>query len=107
LADGEARIACEIEDEGNVVIGLPLALVSEAKLVLTDDLVREALRRAKSAREGRSDSGSLGDGAVADPAALVIGEPPASEAPGDRAGDAGPSLGGRKGRRRAARPPPT
>ena len=99
LAEGEARIACEIEGEGEVVIGLPLALISEAKLVLTDDLVREALRRAKQAREGKSDPEALGDGAIADPAALEIDATAAAEA--ERDGDRG-----RRRRRRPARPPP-
>ena len=29
-------------------VGLPVAMISSAKLVLTDELVRDALRRAKS-----------------------------------------------------------
>jgi ribosome maturation factor RimP len=36
------------------VIGLPVALISEARLILTDDLIRDALTRAKQA-EGFSD----------------------------------------------------
>ncbi|MEL6871497.1 MAG: ribosome maturation factor, partial [Pseudomonadota bacterium] len=31
------------------VIGLPVDMVEEARLVLTDDLIRESLRRAKAA----------------------------------------------------------
>ena len=44
---GEARIEIEVPDEGPQVIGLPLALIASAKLVLTDKLVRDSLRRAK------------------------------------------------------------
>ena len=42
---------------GPQVIGLPLRLVAEARLVLTNDLIREALRRAKQARKGREGAG--------------------------------------------------
>lgn len=45
--DGEARIEIEVPDEGRQIVGLPLALISSAKLVLTDKLVRDSLRRAK------------------------------------------------------------
>jgi ribosome maturation factor RimP len=51
FAEGEARIACDLGDElGMQVVGLPLPLIAEAKLVLTDELIREALRRGKSAK---------------------------------------------------------
>ncbi|HRD77760.1 MAG TPA: ribosome maturation factor RimP [Hyphomicrobiaceae bacterium] len=101
LAEEEARIACEIEGEGLVVLGLPLALVDEAKLVLTDDLVREALRRAKRVREGRPEADELGDGMIADPDALEV-----------EVGEAGPrtakpSPEGRGKKRRPSRPPPS
>ena len=43
----EVRIEVELDEMGRQVIGLPIKLVSEARLVLTDELVREALRRAK------------------------------------------------------------
>jgi ribosome maturation factor RimP len=46
-ADGEARIEIEVPDAGHQIIGLPLALIGSAKLVLTDQLVRDSLRRAK------------------------------------------------------------
>ncbi len=47
FADGEVRIEVEVPEAGTQVIGLPLALIGSAKLVLTDELVRDALRRAK------------------------------------------------------------
>ena len=45
--DGEVRMTCTLDQLGTQVLGFPLDLIDEAKLVLTDDLVREALRRAK------------------------------------------------------------
>lgn len=49
--DGEIRIAVELEPPARAVLGLPVDLIAEAKLVLTDDLIREALRRAKRGKE--------------------------------------------------------
>jgi ribosome maturation factor RimP len=40
------------------VIGIPVGLIEEARLVLTDDLIREALSRAKKGK-------ALSDGAEA------------------------------------------
>jgi len=45
--DGEVRIDVDLGEAGRSTLGLPIGLVAEAKLVLTDELVREALRRAK------------------------------------------------------------
>lgn len=59
LTDGEARIACDVEGHGRQVLGFPVGLIAEAKLMLTDDLVREALRRNKAARaEGKKSDGA-------------------------------------------------
>jgi ribosome maturation factor RimP len=44
---GEVRMTCDAEQGGRQVVGLPINLIAEAKLVLTDELVRETLRRAK------------------------------------------------------------
>ena len=49
--DGEVRIEVDLGEAGRQVIGLPIGLVGEARLVLTDDLIREALRRAKKSNE--------------------------------------------------------
>jgi ribosome maturation factor RimP len=43
----EVRIEVDTEELGRQVIGLPIRLVAEARLVLTDELIRDALRRAK------------------------------------------------------------
>jgi ribosome maturation factor RimP len=48
FADGEVRIEIEVPEAGRQIIGLPLALIASAKLVLTDKLVRDSLRRAKA-----------------------------------------------------------
>jgi hypothetical protein len=36
-------------DQGGPEIGLPIGVIAEARLVLTDELIRETLRRAKKA----------------------------------------------------------
>lgn len=56
--DGEVRIGVDLGEAGRNVIGIPMALIGEARLVLTDELIREALRRAKNSNE-------LSDGAEA------------------------------------------
>ena len=59
--DGEVRVECDLGEQGIQHLGLPVNLVADAKLVLTDDLIREALARAKKRHEGRP-----GDGAEMD-----------------------------------------
>lgn len=59
--DGEVRLSADLGDLGRQHLGLPVGLISEAKLVLTDELVREALSRAKKRHENRP-----GDGAEMD-----------------------------------------
>jgi len=50
IEDGEVRLEMELEghDEPQV-IGLPVGMIEDARLVLTDDLIRETLRRNKKA----------------------------------------------------------
>lgn len=67
--EGEVRIACDLGDAGIQVLGFQTHLIAEARLVLTDDLIRETLRRAKKdktkARAKRSRSkGAQGAAAV-------------------------------------------
>lgn len=50
--DGEVRIEVDLPGIGPSTVGFPLSLVSEARLVMTDELIREALTRAK--KQGRS-----------------------------------------------------
>ncbi len=55
FADGEVRIEVDLGDAGKNIIGIPMELVGEARLVLTDELIREALRRAKKSNASGSD----------------------------------------------------
>ena len=61
--DGEALIELEMAGQGPYqgpqVIGLKVDMIADAKLVLTDELVREALRRAKAGKgaAGQADAG--------------------------------------------------
>lgn len=54
LADGEARVICDIEGLGRQIVGFPVELIAEAKLVLTDELVRESLRAGKKEEAGET-----------------------------------------------------
>ena len=54
----EVRIEVELDQLGRQVIGLPIRLVAEARLVLTDELIREALRRAKKGPKKSDDDQS-------------------------------------------------
>ena len=49
--NGEVRVECDLDQVGKQVLGFPMALIGEAKLVLSDDLIRETLRRAKKLKE--------------------------------------------------------
>jgi ribosome maturation factor RimP len=57
---GEARVAVEIAAAGEKprteVLGFPVGLIAEARLVMTDELIRASLTRAKKAREARGDT---------------------------------------------------
>ncbi|RUP00088.1 ribosome maturation factor RimP [Hyphomicrobium sp.] len=59
--DGEVRIKADTGEHGVQHLGLPVHLISDAKLVLTDELIREALQRAKERHSTRP-----GDGAELD-----------------------------------------
>jgi ribosome maturation factor RimP len=59
--DGEVRIEADTGEHGMQHLGLPVHLISDAKLVLTDELIREALARAKERHSERP-----GDGAELD-----------------------------------------
>ena len=56
---GEVRIEVDLDDAGRQLIGLPVGLVAEAKLVLTDELIREALRRAKKSNANGSTGATM------------------------------------------------
>ncbi len=62
LVDGEARVVCEIEGLGLQTVGFPVAMIAEAKLVLTDALVRDALRASKGKPPLEGKAKKLADG---------------------------------------------
>ena len=68
--NGEVRIEADLGELGKQHLGLPVDLVSDAKLVLTDELIREALTRAKKKHGGRP-----GDGAELDQDDLEKNDP--------------------------------
>jgi ribosome maturation factor RimP len=49
VEDGEVLIEVEVEGQGRVTIGLPFEWLSDAKLVLTDELIRDMLKSRKDA----------------------------------------------------------
>jgi len=57
--EGEMRIEVDLDQIGVHVIGLPLGIIAEARLVLTDDLVRESLRRSKAAAKSDDEAGDI------------------------------------------------
>lgn len=59
--DGEVRLAADLGQLGMQHIGIDVTLIDDARLVLTDELVREALARAKVRH-----ANSPGDGAEMD-----------------------------------------
>jgi ribosome maturation factor RimP len=54
-----SEVRIEVEDEaGRRVVSLPVSNIGEARLVLTDELVREALRRGKKERAEAAAAGA-------------------------------------------------
>jgi ribosome maturation factor RimP len=49
VEDGEVLIEVEAEGQGRVTIGLPFDWLADAKLMLTDELIRDVLRARKDA----------------------------------------------------------
>jgi ribosome maturation factor RimP len=49
--NGEVRIACDLDQLGRQVLGFSTDLIAEARLVLTDALIRDALGRAKEVQK--------------------------------------------------------
>lgn len=52
--DSEIRLEVDLDQVGRQVLGLPIALVDNARLVLSDELIRESLRRSKAAGTNRA-----------------------------------------------------
>lgn len=66
--DGEVRVDIEVLDDNRKpvreTVGFPIGMIKDARLVMTDELIRESLRRAKKAREARgADDGPM-DGSI-------------------------------------------
>ena len=62
VENGEVRIEVDVAELGRQVVGLPVELITEARLLLTDDLIRESLRRAK--RDGLNSKPDAADDVV-------------------------------------------
>lgn len=59
-ADGEMRLEVKLDEAGDAqVIGLPVELIHDAKLVLTDELIRASLTRAKAQGQKWAEGGEL------------------------------------------------
>lgn len=65
--DGEVLIEADLGEDGHKIIGLAVGMIASARLVLTDELVRESLSRAKA--KGKEQQ--FGDGTDADPRDLM------------------------------------
>lgn len=50
FTDGEVRLEVDLDQLGQQTLGLPVGIIESARLVLTDELVRESLRRSKKAQ---------------------------------------------------------
>jgi ribosome maturation factor RimP len=65
--DGEVRIDIEVTEHKKKperqTVGFPISLIKDASLVLTDELIRESLQRAKKAREVGGGDGPM-DGSM-------------------------------------------
>ena len=66
--DGEVRVDIEVLDDNRKpvreTVGFPIGLVKEARLVMTDELIRESLQRAKKALESRGTADGPMDGSL-------------------------------------------
>jgi ribosome maturation factor RimP len=67
FAEGGLRLAGETDGgekdgQGKNELSFPLASIAEVKLVLTDELIRDALRRAKKAKKAKKEAAASGAG---------------------------------------------
>jgi ribosome maturation factor RimP len=67
-ADGEMRLEVTL-DEGSEpqVIGIPIGIIHDAKLVLTDELIRASLAKAKAQGQKWAEGGELDEQELKDP----------------------------------------
>jgi ribosome maturation factor RimP len=61
LNSDEIRLSCTTDQGQSASLGIPVNEIVEAKLVLTEDLIRDALRRAKKARKSAAGDGQRHD----------------------------------------------
>jgi ribosome maturation factor RimP len=54
LEGEEVRIEVETDQQGRQIVGLPINRIAEARLMLTDALIRETLRRTKEAAKSNN-----------------------------------------------------
>jgi len=80
FADNELRLEVDLGNDGVQVLGLPLGLVSEVRLILTDALVEESLKRSKT-------GGGVGDGSQPPDGTEIEGPDVARLAQGEDQGD--------------------
>jgi ribosome maturation factor RimP len=57
--DGEMRLQVQLDESDPEVIGLPVDLIHDAKLVLTDELIRASLAKAKAQGQKWAEGGEL------------------------------------------------
>jgi ribosome maturation factor RimP len=71
--DGEVRLECQLDKVGLQILGFPMGMIGDAKLVLTDELISETLRRTKKLQQGLApmDGHELSDAEVRDMQANV------------------------------------
>jgi ribosome maturation factor RimP len=80
IEDGEVLIEVEVEGQGRVTIGLNFDWLADAKLVLTDDLIRDMLRARKEA--------GVIDEAQFDEVQTYLGDDETADTTGDTTGGA-------------------
>ncbi len=57
VENGEVLLEADVPGQGLATIGFKLDLIGDAKLLMTDELIREALRRSKTGGVGGGESG--------------------------------------------------
>jgi len=67
-ADGEMRLEVKLDEQSeSQVIGIPIELIHDAKLVLTDELIRASLAKAKAQGQKWTEGGELDEPDIENP----------------------------------------
>jgi ribosome maturation factor RimP len=93
-----ARMALIAEDKSESEVELPIRAMAESRLVLTDDLIRAALRREKAALKDAKRVSGRGNGRGATPPAKRKTNESKAAARGEAPKPLGPDDGGNHGR---------